>query len=361
LENLRANFPMADITLALNPKTLELLQGESVADRLIPMWVPWAQHFARWKKYNPFSLLWADFFGAVLALRRQHFDLALTGRMDIRDNFLVWLVGARQRVGYGFAGGRQFLTHVVMPDPRRPHRSQAWLRLLEHLGKPVVPAPPALHLTVSEQTFARHFLEENGIQPDNTILGIHSGARIAVRGWGEHNFAAVERRLLSDPSISAIWFLQPGERPPKNTLPGRTILACLPLRKFMAVLAHCHVLLCNDGGQMHIATALGVPVVAVMGPTQPAWFGPLGERSRVVIRPEFWCRPCFDYCVFKEPHCLRSITPDEVLQAAYEVLGKWHRTHAGSQMSAPAQSQVADGNLSEYGDLGMAIDDCGGR
>jgi ADP-heptose:LPS heptosyltransferase len=103
----------------------------------------------------------------------------------------------------------------------------------------------------------------------------------------------------------------------------------------MAVLAHCRVLLCNDGGQMHIATALGVPVVAVMGPTQPAWFGPLGRRNRVVIRPEFWCRPCFEYCIFKQAHCLRSITPDDVLQAVHEVLKEPLHTYARSQMLRP--------------------------
>jgi heptosyltransferase-2 len=331
LQNLRASFPQASITLAVNPKVVELLQAESVADQLIPLRVPWAQHFTRWKKYNPLSSSWVGLFRSVLALRRQHFDLALTGRMDIRDNFLLWLAGARQRVGYGFAGGRQFLTHVVKPDPRRPHRSEVWLRLLEHLDKPVSVTLPALHLTTSEQTFARHFLEENGIQPYNTILGIHAGAGMAVRSWGERNFAAVEAPLLSDPLIRTIWFLQPGERPPRNTLPGHRVVACLPLRKFMAVLAHCHVLLCNDSGPMHIATTLRVPVVAIFGPQEPKWFGPMGEENRVVIRREYWCRPCFDYCIFKQPHCLRSITPDDVLQAVQEALKELRYTCLGSQ------------------------------
>jgi heptosyltransferase-2 len=336
LQNLRANFPEATITLAVSPKVLELLQAESLADQFIPLRVPWVQHFARWKKYNPFSPLWADLLRSLLALRRQHFDLAFTGMMDIRDNFLVWLMGARQRVGYGFTGGRQFLTDVVKPDPRRPHRSEVWLRLLEYLGKPVSPTLLALHLTRTEQTFARRFLEENGIQPYHTILGIHAGARIAINGWGEQNFAAVEACLLSDPSIRTIWFLQPGERPLQNASESHATLARLPLREFMAVLAHCHVLLCNDGGQMHMATALGVPVVAVFGPTQPAWFGPQGRRNRVVIRPEFWCRPCFGYCIFKQPHCLRCITPDDVLQAVHEVLKELRQTYAVPQVPNPS-------------------------
>jgi ADP-heptose:LPS heptosyltransferase len=331
LQSLRASFPRASVSLAVNPKSLQLLQAESVADEVIPLPVPWSQHVARRRKYNPFSLSWADLIRSLLALRRQHFDLALTGRMDIRDNFLVWLVGARQRVGYGFAGGRQFLTHVVEPDPRRPHRSEMWLRLLEGLGKPVSPEPPALHPTTTEQAFARQFLQENGIQPDHTVVGIHAGARNAARRWGEHNFAAVEASLLSDRSISTIWFLQPGEHPPENTLPRRRILASLRLREFMAVLAQCGLLLCNDGGPMHIATALGVPVVAVMGPTEPAWYGPLGGMNRVVMRSGFWCRPCFDRCVFGQPQCLRCVTPDDVLRAVQGVLKQLRWAHAAFQ------------------------------
>jgi ADP-heptose:LPS heptosyltransferase len=71
---------------------------------------------------------------------------------------------------------------------------------------------------------------------------------------------------------------------------------------------------------MHIATALGVPVVAIFGPTEPAWFGPLGQNNRIVIQRGFWCRPCFDYCVFDQPYCLRTIEVESVFQAAVEAL-----------------------------------------
>jgi ADP-heptose:LPS heptosyltransferase len=69
-----------------------------------------------------------------------------------------------------------------------------------------------------------------------------------------------------------------------------------------------------------LANLLGVPVVAVFGSTNPVWFGPRGLHDRVVIRPEFWCRPCFDYCIFDEPHCLRTITPGEVIREAAELM-----------------------------------------
>ena len=81
----------------------------------------------------------------------------------------------------------------------------------------------------------------------------------------------------------------------------------------MAVLKRCRLFICNDSGPMHISTALGVPVVAVFGPTEPLWFGPLGPDNRIVIQSGFWCRPCFDYCLFDQPYCLRTISVESVL------------------------------------------------
>jgi len=81
---------------------------------------------------------------------------------------------------------------------------------------------------------------------------------------------------------------------------------------------------------------LNVPVVAVFGPTQPEWFGPRGPEDRVVIRPEFWCRPCFDYCIFDQPYCLRTISVEEVWGAIEGIL---HRTDA----STPERMASLDG------------------
>jgi heptosyltransferase-1/heptosyltransferase-2 len=79
--------------------------------------------------------------------------------------------------------------------------------------------------------------------------------------------------------------------------------------------------LCNDSGPMHLANLLRVPVVAVFGAQRPDWFGPRGPDDRVVIRPEFSCRPCFDYCIFDRPYCLRTISTDEVYQTVAAALG----------------------------------------
>ncbi len=320
LQNLRTSFPKARISLMVNPSVLPLLEGQELVDELIPVRVPWAQHFLRWKKYNPFSPLWINLARTLLRARRQRFDLALTGRMDIRDNLLVWLIGARRRVGYGVGGGGLFLTDVVTPDLRNPHRSQVWLRLLEYLEKPIADILPRLWLGEDERGFGARFLEENGIRENEFVLGVHPGARIPTRQWGDTNFAAVAARLSSRFPLKILWFRDPkqGEVPKSSLVP--CISVALPFRHFMAVLARCHLLVCNDSGPMHIASALGVPVVAVFGPTKAEWFGPMGDENRVVIRPEFWCRPCFDSCIFDQPYCLRTVSTDQVVEATLSAI-----------------------------------------
>ena len=351
LQNLRRHYPQALIVWLGNPRVLPLLKNQGLIDKSIPVRVPWAQHFSRWRKYNPFSPLWLAFVRTLLLLRRESFDLALSGRMDIRDNLLLWLSGARRRVGYGVGGGGFLLTDVATPDLNHPHRFYAWIRLLEHIGSPVLETRARLKLSKDQEDTTERFAASHGISRDEIIVGFHTGVRIATRQWGIPNFLAVMEQLLREFSIRVLWFEEPGG---SNGRPGpddSVIRVSLPLDSFLPVLARCDLLICNDSGPMHMAEALGVPVVAVFGPTQPAWFGPTAENSRVVYRPEFWCRPCFDYCVFDQPYCLRTISIESVLEAATRVIQAISRQQSLS--SRDRVNQVGGSNLE------LSIEDAG--
>jgi heptosyltransferase-2 len=318
LRKLRRGFPRAKISLLVNESLKSFREGQGVVDEFIAVRVPWAQHFSRWKKYNPFSCHWQSLIRVIWALRKRQFDWAISGRMDLRDNFLLWLSGAARRIGYGLGGGGFLLTDRVAPDLSRPHRAHIWLRLLDALGKPPNGDLDGFRLTATDPFSAGSFLRERGIPADALLIGIHPGARIAVRRWGNDRFAEVARWILRDSETHILWFSDPGN-PAEAPQLERCHAVSLEFRRFLAALSLCQLLICNDSGPMHLAGLLGVPVVAVFGPQRPEWFGPLGARDRVVIRPEFWCRPCFDYCIFDQPYCLRTITPEQVVRAANEV------------------------------------------
>lgn len=314
LRNLRAAFPAARISLLINEGLESLLDGQGIVDEFIPARVPWARHFSRWRKYNPFSWDWISFARTILVLRKRRFDLAFSARMDVRDNLVLWLSGSRRRIAYPFGGGGCFLTDRVQPDLSRPHRADLWLQLLEAVAVLPKAEPSPFRLSAADAACAQQFLSQRVTPPGGLLVGIHPGARIATRLWGEDRFAEVARRLLKETDVHILWFSEPGRFSHGPAL-KRCHAVSLSFRPFLSLLSCCQVLLCNDSGPMHFANLLRVPVVAVFGPQKPEWFGPRGPHDRVVIRPEFSCRPCWDYCVFDQPYCLRAISVDEVYDA----------------------------------------------
>jgi ADP-heptose:LPS heptosyltransferase len=343
LRNLRIHFPNARIALMTSPKIAQLIEDQELADEIIIVRIPWAQHYSRWKKYNPLSKSWIDLVRTLKFVYGQQFDLAFTARADIRENFILWITRVARRVGYGFGGGRFFLTDVATPDLDNPHFSSRWLRLIESIGKPILVRQPELRVGNMDAAAAREELARLGVREGDSIVGIHSGARSSTRQWGEENFARVGESLERKFPVKIVWFQDP------NQISGRQnqfVTLSLPLRQFMSVLKHCELFVCSDSGPMHIATALNVPVVAVFGPTEPLWFGPLGAKNRIVMKPEFWCRPCFDYCIFDEPYCLRTIDVDSVIEAAartLQALGIEPREYISGEQASPQYYDEVDG------------------
>ncbi len=256
LRNLRAGFSRAKISLLVNESLKTFLEGQGLVDEFIPVRVPWAQHFSRWKKYNPFSGHWISFVRTIIGIRERQFDWAISGRMDVRDNFLLWLSGAARRIGYGLGGGGFLLTDRVAPDLSRPHRADIWLHLLDAAGKPPNRGLSGFRLTRSELASAEAFLRDRGIPAGAFLIGIHPGARIAVRRWGDERFAEVARHFLRENDAHTLWFSDPGIPSDAPRL-ERCHAVNLEFRSFLAVLSLCRLLICNDSGPMHLAGLLG--------------------------------------------------------------------------------------------------------
>jgi ADP-heptose:LPS heptosyltransferase len=316
LKNLRLHFPKAHIAMLASPRVAPLLEGQGLVDEIITSSVPWTLHMSRWRKY--FSGGWIEFFKCLQGLRKRRFDWGFTGRADIRENFILWFAGVGRRIGYGFGYGASLLTDVVSPDLERPHYVDRWLRLIEYLGKPGFDRQPELKVALKAKEVAQQYLRSFGLGRGEVLVGLHAGARNPVRQWGENNFLEVAGRLAESFSVKVLWFHEPGS--PRPACPSGVIPIALPLREFLAVVAECRLLVCNDTGPMHLTTAVGVPVVAVFGPGMSAWWGPRSAGSRVVAHEGVWCRPCFDYCIFDQAYCLRVISIDSVFEAAVEAL-----------------------------------------
>jgi ADP-heptose:LPS heptosyltransferase len=345
LRSLRAGFPKAKLSLLCRTSGLKegqsyasisqagietLLLDQGFVEELIPVPVPWLVDVSIWKKYSPFSLNWPKFLWRLRQLNSRNFDLAFSGgRSDFRYNLALWFTGAKRRVGYGYAGGSFLLTDVVVPDTARPHQTELSLQLIEHLGIAILKDGQLVNLSSRDDAFSLKFLKERGIASDDLVVGVHPGSRVPTRQWGEERFREVAGQLAETYGAKVVWFAEPNHSAVPHSS-GNIISISLPLREFLAVLSRCRFLVCNESGPMHMAAAVGVPVVSVFGSGFPEWFRPLGEGHRIVIRRDVWCRPCADRCIFKEPYCLRLIPVEQVMHAVEEML----RTVAGNYIGA---------------------------
>jgi heptosyltransferase-1 len=143
-------------------------------------------------------------------------------------------------------------------------------------------------------------------------LCLHVGARIEVRRWPIANFIEIVRRLREIFAFHLTIVPDPDGYGRELAPLADEFADPIHLEGLIALLAASDALLCNDSAPGHLAAAVGTPVVALFGPTDPVRYRPWGDGNRVVIRDICPHRPCFDYCKFPEPYCLTRLTPDEV-------------------------------------------------
>lgn len=280
LRELSRRYPKAKVSMLSKPYARELLEGTGLVDDVIPFDLPWT---AQRNKYPLSAAVLREMRGLIRTLKAKRFDMTIDSRMDVRSNFLAVMTGAPYRVGYDIGGGGWLLTHTLPSDRDNSHKVDDWLALLDLLPgtAPLVErSRPALVVTQEERKLAGQKLAKAGanVRP---LIAYHPGGSHPGKRWPRQRFEELMQDLNTELGGSHIVFLGPDEKhSPAWT--GGAIVFREPLREMMALLACCDVLVCNDSGPMHVADALGVPVVAIFEIGNPQWFGPSGTRARVI-------------------------------------------------------------------------------
>lgn len=292
LQALRARYPDAWISLLAKPHAEELLRGSGLVDEVIPFDFPWTAENDRYRlsRYdrNAISVLFRR-------LRNEKFDLTVDCRMDFRNNIVTFATRARRRVGYAFGGGSFLLTDAIPASPRGQHKVRDWLKLMEAVGsqrgaKAITrsesgrPIAPRLTLLPEERQMAAATLESMGIAPRDLIVALHVGGSHPTKRWPAERFAEVADSLAESYGARIVVLVDPEGHGAHLPLRTPACYVTPSLRELMAFIASCDLLICNDGAPMHIADALGVPVVAVFTSGNPRWYGPSGKHQRVVGR-----------------------------------------------------------------------------
>ena len=265
---LRKHFPDAHITFLVGPRAFDLLATDPNIDATL-VYDNRGEHAG-----------WRGRLRLVKVLRRDTFDLVV----NLRDSLTARCIGAEH---WGMVRGES-----------NRHAVTRYLEVLQKHGIDTVDAHPRLHLTEDEQTLAHCFLTESGIPSERLLIGIHPGGNWVYKLWDAENYARVANALAKKRNATILLFAGPNERELQaqvaNMMDVPPILVQTEsLRHLAALISACDVYIGNDTGPMHIAAAVGTPVVALFGSTNPIRSGPYGDKHTVVQSGiDLGCNPC---------------------------------------------------------------------
>ncbi|PJB33099.1 MAG: lipopolysaccharide heptosyltransferase II [Deltaproteobacteria bacterium CG_4_9_14_3_um_filter_65_9] len=317
LAGVRESFPDARIVLLARPLVAELFRHHPDVDEVMVYERPGRHEGALGR------------LRLAGELRRRRFDGALLLQNAFDAALIAFLGRIPERAGYP-TDGRRLLLSLPVPLTREileRHEVEYYLCLLDGLGIPR-PVPASLKLAVVEEekeAMARR-LASLGIEPGTPIVVINPGATYgSAKRWYPDRFAAVADALSAEWGAKVVVVGSTAEAPLADEIEAATLTPPVNLagktavREMMALLSLSSFLLTNDSGPMHIGAALGVPLVAIFGPTDWRRTSPWTDRARIV-RVEIDCSPCKRRVCDRGHECMLGVTPDMVIAAAKELL-----------------------------------------
>jgi heptosyltransferase II len=316
LRAVRQRFPDAEIAILALPYVADIYRDQQVCNRCIV--------YDRRGAHATFS----GRERLAAELRAQKFDIALLLQNAFDAAWIAWRAGIPQRIGYARDARALLLTQSVAVPKKGEipaHERFYYLELLRRAGwLECLPEESHITLSVSEQGRRRagEFLLASGARPGAMRVAIGAGASYgSAKCWPPDRFAEVLNRVQSQIDADVILFGTTAEadvsaaitsemRHPPINLTGKTAIVDLP-----ALLSQCHLFIGNDSGAMHVAAAVGLPVVAVFGPTDPCGTAPVTPRCTVVQQRPY-CSPCFLRRCPTDHRCMAAVTPPMVESAA---------------------------------------------
>ncbi len=332
LQDLRAVLPHAHIRLAVGKWSAEIARSAPV-DEVLVWSAPWVGRPSEGAQ----SL--GELVSAARALRSTPLDLAIDLQGDVRASLLLWISGARARVGYANTGGAYLLSHVVPLDETVSWVEQNRRAVALAVGSARMP-PRFDPLSAEDRAFAQHLYENLHLEEKRPLVGLHPSGGRRVKQWPVERWAEVATRLQREHGATILITGVEADRPLAAALARRLatklldVSGRLSVREMMALLSGLDLFLSPDTGPMHMACALDTPSVSVFGPSDPVRYfsggdGRSGSRH-VVVRPDLWCSPCnlirkppAECAGAEPPECLRLVSVEAVYAEAARLLGGW--------------------------------------
>ncbi len=319
---LRDRFPAARISILARPWVAGLYGREPFCDELISYEAPKGWHGLGEK------------VSVATQLRARNFDCAVLFQNAFEAAALVRMAGIPVRIGYAVDGRDWLLTDAVRiprPDETPLHQRFYYLELLRRaklIESYATDGSVRLSAASAAAEAGRQRFQNAGIR--EAVIGVSPGAAYGgAKRWLPERFAQAAARVASERNATVALFGASEERSAckivqqeLEKLGQRSVdfAGATSLAEFIEMAAACEAFLTNDSGPMHIASALGVPTVAIFGATDHIATGPTGPLAEVVRQPVD-CSPCLLRECPIDHRCMTRVTSDQVSDAALRLIG----------------------------------------
>jgi heptosyltransferase-2 len=318
LRALRQRFPSAEISILAKPWVADLYGREPFCDRMIP--------------YTPGN--WREKWRAGRDLAAERFDCAILLQNAFEAAAVAFAARIPERIGYARDGRSLLLTRAVaVPHPGEIPRHERfyYLELLRRAGIiDLLPENDCIRLDGAGAARQAGIARFHAAGMGDTVIGMSPGAAYGnAKRWLPERFAEAASRVARELGASVAIFGSKDERELCTTIADATAAAIstpvknfageTSLAEFIDLAAACRVYLSNDSGGMHIASALGVPTVAIFGATDDTTTGPTGPLARVVREP-VECSPCLQRECPIDHRCMTRVSADRVALVALDLL-----------------------------------------
>ncbi len=316
---LKLNYPQSSIDIIVVPRTAEIFENHPAISKII--------QYDKRGSDKGIKGLWR----MRTKLRLQNYNLVIVPHRSLRSALLTWLLKPTISIGFDKSAGRLLFKKNVRYNPSS-HEIERNLSLLSPLKLPTVTTSlPWLYPSNQDKQIIDSIINDYVLNRYKNIVAVAPGTIWNTKRWSADRFAAVCKQITSE-SIAVV--LVGGKEDEilckevmeiaqtKNVF---NIAGKLSLLQSAELIRRCRVLISNDSAPMHLAVAVGTPVVAIFGATVPEFgFAPRGRRDVVVEMKGLKCRPCSihggDVCPIKTFECMLSITPEIVVSKVKSIL-----------------------------------------
>lgn len=315
---LREAYLGAKISILVSVETQDIVEGNPYLDEIL---------------IDDKKDIHQGFFGflrLISALKKRQFDLAIIFHTKKRTNLLCFLAGIPRRIGY-----KNNKFGFLLTDPLKDTRPQGdrheveyCLDVLRHLGIKIDKPKLYMPLKKENEEWVKKLFADNDVLASQKVIAVHSDASCISKRWPTRKFIEVINQLMIKHHVKIVLIggsatqkiaqeILPALKGPTINLVGQASLSQLA-----SLLQKCHLLISNDSGPVHIAVAVGTPVVSIFGRNQaglsPLRWRPLGAHD-IVLHKEVGCEVCLAHNCIIGFECLEAITVEDVLRAAEDL------------------------------------------